>query len=106
MLTLTSEAVQVIRTVTADPELPDGTGIRIASGLDGSQELRLTVAPSPEAGDQVVEEQGARVYLEPTAAMLLDDKTLDAQVDPQGDIAFTIGEHPGENAGENPGERT
>lgn len=95
MLTLTSEAVQVIRTVTADPELPAETGIRIASGVNGSQELRLSVAAAPEAGDQVVEEEGARVFLEPAAAMLLDDKTLDAQVDPQGDIAFTIGDRPG-----------
>jgi iron-sulfur cluster assembly protein len=103
VLTLTSEAVQVIRTVTADPELPADTGIRIASGVDGSQDLQLSVAPAPEAGDQVVESEGARVYLEPTAAMLLDDKTLDAQVDPQGDIAFMIGEQPGDQPGVHPG---
>ncbi|XVQ12349.1 Fe-S cluster assembly protein HesB [Spirillospora sp. CA-255316] len=92
MLTLTSGAVQVIRTVTANPEMPPETGIRIESGIDGSDALRLSVAPAPEAGDQVVEAEGARVYLEPTVAQLLDDKTLDAQVDPQGDVAFTIAE--------------
>lgn len=92
MLTLTSGAVQVIRTVTANPELPPETGIRIASGVNGSEALSLSVAPAPEEGDQVVEEEGARVYLEPTAAILLDDKTLDAEVDPKGDVAFTIGE--------------
>lgn len=92
MLTLTSGAVQVIKTVTANPELPPETGIRIESGVDGSDALRLSVAPAPEAGDQVVEEEGARVYLEPEAAQLLDGKTLDAQVDPQGDVAFTIAE--------------
>ena len=92
MLTLTSGAVQVIRSVTADPQLPPDTGIRIESGADGSDALRLSVAPAPEAGDQVVEEEGARVYLEPVVATMLDDKTLDAQVDPQGDVAFTIAE--------------
>ena len=92
MLTLTSGAVQVIRSVTADPELPPQTGIRIESGVNGSEALRLSVAPAPEAGDQVVEEEGARVYLESTVATLLDDKLLDAQVDPQGDVAFTIAE--------------
>ncbi|MFC6884079.1 MULTISPECIES: Fe-S cluster assembly protein HesB [Actinomadura] len=92
MLTLTSGAVQVIKTVTANPELPPETGIRIESGVDGSDALRLSVAPAPEAGDQVVEEEGARVYLEAEAAQLLDGKTLDAQVDPQGDVAFTIAE--------------
>lgn len=92
MLTLTTGAVQVIRTVTANPDLPPETGIRIATGVNGSEALSLSVAPAPEAGDQVVEEEGARVYLEPTAAILLDDKTLDAEVDPQGDVAFTIGQ--------------
>ncbi|MFI6518714.1 Fe-S cluster assembly protein HesB [Spirillospora sp. NPDC050679] len=90
MLTLTSDAVQVIRTVTTNPELPPETGLRIESGVNGSDALRLSVAPAPEAGDRVVEEEGARVYLEPQVADLLDDKTLDAQVDPQGDVAFTI----------------
>jgi Fe-S cluster assembly iron-binding protein IscA len=92
VLTLTSGAVQVIRTVTADPELPPETGIRIESGIDGSDALRLSVAPAPEAGDEIVEEQGARVYLEPEVAQLLSDKTLDAQVDAQGDVAFTLAE--------------
>lgn len=94
MLTLTSGAVQVIRTVTANPGLPPETGIRIASGVNGSQALTLSVAPAPEAGDQIVEEGGARVYLEAGAAELLADKTLDAQVDAQGDVAFTIAEGP------------
>ncbi|WP_018653135.1 hypothetical protein [Actinomadura flavalba] len=92
MLTLTSGAVQVIRTVTADPQLPPDTGIRIEPGINGSEALRLSVAPAPEAGDQIVEEEGAKVYLEAEVAQLLDDKTLDAQVDPQGDVAFTIAE--------------
>jgi hypothetical protein len=35
------------------------------------------------------------VYLEPTVAEMLDDKMLDAQVDPQGDVAFTIAEGTG-----------
>ncbi len=91
MLTLTSGAVQVIRTVTANPELPPETGIRIESGLDGSDALRLW-SPRRPRRDQVVEEEGAKVYLEPTVAEMLDDKTLDAQVDPQGDVAFTIAE--------------
>ncbi|GLW61934.1 hypothetical protein Arub01_01780 [Actinomadura rubrobrunea] len=90
MLTLTSGAVQVIRTVTADPELPPETGIRIESGVDGSDALRLSVASAPEEGDEIVEEQGARVYLEPQVAQLLSDKTLDAQVDAQGEVAFTL----------------
>ncbi|MFC5179954.1 Fe-S cluster assembly protein HesB [Actinomadura harenae] len=90
MLTLTSDAVQVIRTVTADPQLPPKSGIRIQAGIDGSETLKLSVAPAPEDGDEVVDEQGARVYLEPATAKMLEDMTLDATVDPKGDVAFTL----------------
>jgi iron-sulfur cluster assembly protein len=41
-------------------------------------------------GDQVIETSGARVFLEPGAAVALDDKSLDAQVDDQGTVAFTL----------------
>jgi iron-sulfur cluster assembly protein len=38
----------------------------------------------------VVEEDGARVFLEENAAVTLDDKILDAQVDDAGGVQFTI----------------
>jgi Fe-S cluster assembly iron-binding protein IscA len=37
----------------------------------------------------VIDAQGARVFLEPKAASLLDDKVLDADVE-QNQVAFTI----------------
>jgi Fe-S cluster assembly iron-binding protein IscA len=37
----------------------------------------------------VIEEQDARVFLEPEAASLLDDKVLDATVE-ENKVAFTI----------------
>jgi Fe-S cluster assembly iron-binding protein IscA len=40
----------------------------------------------------VIEEQGARVFLEPEAASLLDDKVLDASVE-HNQVAFTIDDH-------------
>lgn len=91
MLTLTDNAAQAIRTVTDQPELPPQTGIRIAPRDDGSDVLALSVAPHPETGDKVVETEGARVYLEPTAAAVLDEATLDAVVDAQGEVTFTVG---------------
>jgi Fe-S cluster assembly iron-binding protein IscA len=45
---------------------------------------------APQPGDQVLEEDGARVFLEETAAVTLDDKILDAQVDDNGGVQFTI----------------
>ena len=37
----------------------------------------------------MIDEQGARVFLEPEAASLLDEKVLDANVE-QDQVAFTI----------------
>jgi Fe-S cluster assembly iron-binding protein IscA len=43
--------------------------------------LRLSVALLPSEDDEVLEEQGTRVFLEPEAASLLDDNVLDASVE-------------------------
>jgi Fe-S cluster assembly iron-binding protein IscA len=91
MLTLTDSAVQVIRSVTEQPQLPPDTGIRIAAQDDGSS-LGLSVTPGPEIGDETVESEGARVYLEPTAATVLENSTLDATFDEQGDVTFVLAE--------------
>jgi iron-sulfur cluster assembly protein len=100
MLTLTENASAVIKNINDSQEQPDGSGLRIVQQGDGQEaELALTTASSPEPGDQVVEEQGARVFLEETAAQTLDDKVLDAQVDESGGVQFTLGIQPGDAAG-------
>jgi iron-sulfur cluster assembly protein len=93
LLSLTEGAVQVIRTVTSQPQLPEETGIRIVA-QDTAGSLSLSVTEGPQEGDQVVEEGGARVFLETGAAMALDDKMLDAEIDDKGDVAFLIGQQP------------
>ena len=90
MLTLTDNATNVIRTLGESPELPDGAGLRIAATADGSQGLTLAAATQPRDGDQVVEQDGARVFLEPDAAQVLDDKVLDARVDDDGGVQFMV----------------
>ena len=90
MLTLTDNAKTEIRNLVNHPEVPDQGGVRIASNSEGA--LTLAVASGPVEGDQVVEEAGARVFLEQDAGALLDDKLLDAAVDPEGNLQFAIGE--------------
>ena len=100
MLTLTENATAVIKNITESQQQPDGSGLRIVQqGAGQEAELALTTAPEPESGDQVVEEQGARVFLEETAAQTLDDKVLDAQVDESGGVQFTLAIQPGDTAG-------
>lgn len=84
MLTLTDNAQLAIRTLCSPADEPSDAGVRIASapGGDGaSPQLALAVVAEPAPGDQILDEGGARVFLDATAAELLDQQTLDAQVD-------------------------
>jgi Fe-S cluster assembly iron-binding protein IscA len=94
MLVLTEAAAEVVKSVTSNPQAPDGGGLRIASAVPEPRDpsaLQLTAAPGPWENDQVVEAAGARVFLEPQAAAYLADKVLDAQLDEQGTAQFSLG---------------
>jgi iron-sulfur cluster assembly protein len=91
LLTLTDNAVEAVKgIVSSADEVPETGGLRLVAEQEGMQaNLHLSVVPLPAEDDEVIEEQGARVFLEPTAASLLDDKTLDATVD-ESRVEFTI----------------
>lgn len=92
MLTLTENAVMVIRSIAGQQEAPEG-GLRIATDpVAGS--LTLSLAPEPSAGDRVVDAEGARLFLDTDAAEFLEDKALDATVDGQGGVHFAVAEQP------------
>jgi iron-sulfur cluster assembly protein len=97
MLVLTEAATEVVKSVTSNPQAPDGAGLRIASSApepENPGSLQLTAAAGPAENDQVIEAAGARVFLEPTAAVYLQDKVLDAQFDEQGNARFSLGVQP------------
>ena len=89
MLTLTDSATTEIRNIMSDPQVPDGCGLRIANDPSAGG-LTLTLASAPAEDDQVLDDAGARVFLEPQAAQLLDDKALDAATDGAGELQFTV----------------
>jgi iron-sulfur cluster assembly protein len=92
MLVLTDNATAVIRALGDRPELPDGAGLRITSATDSETEgLRVTPATNPTSGDEVMENAGARVFLDPGASIMLEDKILDARVEPDGAVQFLVG---------------
>jgi len=94
VLTLTDNATSAIRTLTAQPEAPDGAGLRIAND-PAAGGLTLAVAAAPQDGDQVIDSSGVRVFVEEQAATLLDDKALDAAVDDGGRMQFAVAPQPG-----------
>lgn len=90
MLTLTENASTVVKTLVDQTGSADEGGLRISQDAPDSPALHVIPSESPQPGDQVLEEDGARVFLEETAAETLDDKILDAQVDDRGGVQFTI----------------
>jgi iron-sulfur cluster assembly protein len=89
MLTLTTSAATMIRTVVDHSGTPEGSGIRIAND-PAAGSLTMSVAAVPAEDDQVLEADGARLFLDTQAATLLDDKTLDAAPDSDGGVQFGI----------------
>jgi iron-sulfur cluster assembly protein len=84
MLAITEDAAAAIRGIVGSAGLPDGAGLRITQELNTEAEgrprtdLRLSVVAAPEEGDEVLDEE--RIFIDPGAAELLDDKLLDADV--------------------------
>ncbi|SEB82256.1 Fe-S cluster assembly iron-binding protein IscA [Paramicrobacterium humi] len=91
MLTLTENASTIVKTIAAQSTGDDDAGLRISSQTSDAGDFAVDVAAAPESTDQVVESGGARVFLEETAAAALDDKILDADVNEQGAVRFSIG---------------
>ncbi|WP_448256907.1 hypothetical protein [Microbacterium aurum] len=64
---------------------------RASSGAaDPQAGYALSLTNGPEQGDTVVENDGARVYVDPAATVQLDDRVLDARVDENGGVSFAL----------------
>lgn len=89
MLAVTDEAITTIRQLTDSSQAPQGAGLRIAANpADGS--LTVGLAAAPAQGDETVSRSGTSVFLDPDAATLLSDKTLDATSDEAGRVQFIL----------------
>jgi Fe-S cluster assembly iron-binding protein IscA len=91
VLTVTHEASKAIQTLTDQIPDADHAGLRISveAGDGGDAQLALSIADSPYPADEVVESEGATIYIAEPVVEFLDDKTLDATVQDEG-VAFSI----------------
>ncbi|QLQ39550.1 iron-sulfur cluster biosynthesis family protein [Micromonospora robiginosa] len=87
MLTMTDNAVLVIRDLAAQEDLAEAGGLRIAADTEAGS-LSIELVPEPVQGDQVVDTEGARIFLDSDAAELLNDTAVDAVVDDEGVVQF------------------
>ncbi|MDO3700900.1 adhesin [Micromonospora sp. C28SCA-DRY-2] len=87
MLTMTDNAVLVIRDLATQQDVAEEGGVRIAADTQAGS-LTVELAAQPAQGDQVVDNQGARIFLDADAAELLGDASVDATVDDEGIVQF------------------
>ncbi|MGW8484375.1 Fe-S cluster assembly protein HesB [Microbacterium sp. NPDC055903] len=94
MLTLTDNANAVVTSIVTGQDQGDQAGLRIetaqGSGPAGEPRFAVRVVASPEPADQIIEAAGTQVFLETGAAEALSDKVLDAGVDGEGSVSFTL----------------
>ena len=89
MLTLTDRAAETIRILTSQPGVPADTGLRMSLQDSEAGTLALSLA-APQADDDVIEEAGARVFVQRDAAAMVADRELDAELDEQGRASFRL----------------
>lgn len=90
MLTMTQTAAEAVKQIVARvPQAEDG-GVRIRDA-GAETGFELSVAPDPEPTDTIVVTDGARVFLDETAATALDDRVLDAELGGDGSVRFALG---------------
>ena len=91
MLALSERAVTAIQEIVSNPQIPEGAGLRVSpQSAEGEPvALELSLVEAPVGGDQVVENQGAQVFVDERVGPLLDDKVLDATTDGE-QVQFTI----------------
>jgi Fe-S cluster assembly iron-binding protein IscA len=89
VLALTENVTDIVKQLAV--EVPEISALRIATEADG-QSLSVSPADHAEADDQVIEQDGAIVYVDGPASQLLADKVLDGGVDEDGNIQFALGQ--------------
>jgi Fe-S cluster assembly iron-binding protein IscA len=89
MLTMTNDALAVVRKFTANPRLHESSGVRIAERA-ATTNLQVRAVNEPKPGDLVVEKSGGRIYVGPAAVRRLRGRVLDVRRDTSGRIEFVL----------------
>ena len=89
MLALTENVTDIVKKLSE--EVPEISALRIATESDG-ESLSVSPADHAESDDQVIEQDGATIYVDGPASEFLADKVLDGGVDDDGNIQFALGQ--------------
>ena len=92
MLTITPNAVGLIRKLVDSADVPDSGGVRISAGepTERGIPLELSLVEGPEPGDEVIDGGEASVFVEPEVAGEIAHTVLDAEIVGDGEIQFAL----------------
>lgn len=88
MLTVTANAATIIKGLLTSSDEARAGGLRIGA-KDDAAHLGVEIAPAPLPYDAVVEDGGARVFLDPVASPQLADRELDVVIE-EGRVSFVV----------------
>jgi iron-sulfur cluster assembly protein len=88
VLTVTENAATVIKGLVTSAEESHDAGLRIGA-KDGADHLAVEIAAAPMPEDAVIEDGGARVFLDPVASPQLTHRQLDALIE-GGSVRFVL----------------
>jgi hypothetical protein len=90
VVTVSDNATDAIRQIVTQPDVPQGSGLRIAADPAGST-LQVAVSPMPHPGDTVLDAViDAPLFLSAEADALLSDKVIDAEMTGSGQVQFIV----------------
>jgi Fe-S cluster assembly iron-binding protein IscA len=93
MLAISPNASEAISRALEGADVPDGAGLRLATGAHSERGVAIEISFVTEAepADQVIETSApVDVFVEPVAARVLEDQVLEAELQPDGAIAFSL----------------
>jgi Fe-S cluster assembly iron-binding protein IscA len=82
MVKISDDAAGLIRTLVADSDLPASAGLRLGTD-DEKHSLAMHLAAQAQQDDEVLEHDGASLFVSPGAAPRLGAQTLHAQLEPR-----------------------
>ncbi len=88
MLTVTKRAAEILKATKAANGAEDHTGIRIRRGAmpndQGQVAIGLQMSDEPDPDDDVLEQEGLRIFIEDALIEPLDGRTLDVRDSDEG----------------------
>ncbi len=91
MLQLSDNAAAALENIRESQGIPDEQGTRLTAdeGPDGTMSLRLEFVEDVPEGDEIVEQSGTEIHLDPRVVQPLADTIMDVR-DSEGGLTFVF----------------